>query len=346
MRQAIHIFFKDTRFSVAYIAICLGIVATLAILTPRWMPWYSPTIIQLNYTVDILQMLLPVAWWFTSAHIVQREGLVGDRRFWLTRPYSRSLLLAKGLFCIVFLTVPMLIGDCAILSAEGFSSGPLIPSLLLRHCVLAVTIMLPAFVLASLTGYIAQFVLACFMIAIAFFTAATFHQPLEIMVEAAFDTPHFPSSSWLQIWGATIVFAACGTTLLLWQYGRRQTVVVRTVAIVAFVCGMAPSAGLSRLTPLTANEQPRASLARYPEISVTYAPERGPRRHDRCSDLVQLDIPIALNGRSRDLLECGLARIRITPTQGVDWTSGWTWRNYTVGNGSDWIHLELDPRTF
>jgi ABC-type transport system involved in multi-copper enzyme maturation permease subunit len=173
MRQAIHTFRKDTRRSVPYIAVVSGITALLAILTPRWTSVYISETRPLNTTVDLLQLLLPVAWWFTIALLVQGESLVGDRQFWLTRPYSRwSLLFAKILFCVVFLTAPMLAGDCLVLSAEGFSPTALIPGLLWRHCVLADTFMLAAMTLAALTRNTRQFVIACFLLAIGFFVAA------------------------------------------------------------------------------------------------------------------------------------------------------------------------------
>ncbi len=61
-------------------------------------------------------LLLPFAWIFLVALLVLQEPLAGENSFWLTRPYSRrSLFLAKFLFILVFLNLPLFLSDCFIL---------------------------------------------------------------------------------------------------------------------------------------------------------------------------------------------------------------------------------------
>src|SRR5437879_8634778 len=115
MRQTIHIFLKDARRSWPYIAVVVALTAAHAVLSPRWVPLNTAQTARLNRTVELLHMILPIAWWFTIAHLVHGERLVGDRQFWVTRPYSwKSLFAAKVLFCAVFLILPFLISDCVI----------------------------------------------------------------------------------------------------------------------------------------------------------------------------------------------------------------------------------------
>lgn len=87
MQQIIHIFRKDARRSWPYIALVLALTTMSAILTPKWVPSMGPDSEHMNRVVEILHFLLPLAWWFTIAHVVQGDGLVGTTQFWLTRPY-------------------------------------------------------------------------------------------------------------------------------------------------------------------------------------------------------------------------------------------------------------------
>jgi hypothetical protein len=57
-----------------------------------------------------------------AVRVVQGESLVGDRQFWVTRPYEwKKLLLSKFLFLLVFLNLPLLILDVVLLAIAKFS---------------------------------------------------------------------------------------------------------------------------------------------------------------------------------------------------------------------------------
>src|SRR5439155_1011099 len=69
-----------------------------------------------------LTLLLLAAWGFLLALLVLEEPLVGDRQFWITRPYRwPALLAAKLVFAALFIHLPSLLADCAILAARSFS---------------------------------------------------------------------------------------------------------------------------------------------------------------------------------------------------------------------------------
>jgi hypothetical protein len=105
MKQALHIFLKDARRCWPFSAVVLAITAALAYIEPRWVPMQFPGTYNPDQAVPVLDLLLGMAWWFTIAHLVHGEGLVGDRQFWVTRPYSwSSLFLSKVLFCATFLS--------------------------------------------------------------------------------------------------------------------------------------------------------------------------------------------------------------------------------------------------
>ncbi len=123
----------------------------------------------LSNIVDISLGVIPLAWAFLVAMAVLGEPPVGEDSFWLTRPYSRiSLFASKILFMLVFVNFPWLVCDCAILAKLGLPIDPLY--LLLRQIPLCSMVIVPAFVLASISKGIAQFALVlvsalvCFML--------------------------------------------------------------------------------------------------------------------------------------------------------------------------------------
>jgi hypothetical protein len=133
MRQAIHIFKKDARHLRWPIALLMAWLAARAALSPLYSPFYNGW--GWNRTLDSLDFLLPVVWWFLLAAAIHNESLVGDRQFWVTRPYSwRSLAAAKGLFLVVFILLPTLVCDSVILAIAGFSPGRLAADLLWFEC--------------------------------------------------------------------------------------------------------------------------------------------------------------------------------------------------------------------
>ena len=89
---------------------------------------------------------------------------MGDRQFWLTRPYSRAALVtAKGLFALAFVHAPSLIADSVILISRGFNPLDWIASLLWKQVLLAAGLTLPVAALAVLTRNLVQFALAAFI---------------------------------------------------------------------------------------------------------------------------------------------------------------------------------------
>jgi len=356
MRQTIHIFLKDARRSWLYIAVVLAVTALLAVLTPRWKPSYDAATRTLNNTVDLLEVLLPIAWWFAIAHVVQGEELVGDRQFWVTRPYSwKSLFAAKALFCAAFLILPSLISDCIVLSADGFSPAAVIPGLLWRQYYLAAMLLLPPFVLAALTRNMRQFALVCLAIAIAFlvltdllptyyFTGLTPFQHFNAMA-ALLTRTHPGAKSWFEAWGAGVLFGAGGLSLLLWQYALRRTAAVRVVVIALLALGLISSAWPPRAVAQAAAAQPPVPPAEYPEIAVVFTPEHGRPNRPGLSSGIDVFVPIELTGRNRELLDDRLVAVIVTPEGGEAWSpTGWGY--FHPPSGGDWISLSMDRRDF
>ena len=347
MQQIIHIFQKDARRSWPYIALVLALTAMSAILTPKWVPSMGPDTEQMKRLVEILHFVLPLAWWFTIAHVVQGDGLVGTTQFWITRPYSwKTILAAKLLFCVAFLLLPHLVSDWIVLSVDGFSPRAMIPALLWRQCSMFGVRMLPAFILAAVTRGMRQFVLACFLLVVAFFLSDQVWElyPSDPTVSALQGVVHAYARTWVKEWRETIFYAGGLIALLLWQFSRRQTGVARAVvlAIVAWLL-VDGTAWPPRLIAWAPQQQP----VDYPEVAVVFAPQRDKANVGVRDNVLQVDIPIELTGRNRDLLDAEMASVSVEPAHGAAWSSAW---NYYVDfrhqSGADWMEFRIDPQDF
>ena len=142
MKQVLHIFAKDARHHWGEIFLCLVITAAFAWIYPsQWLGattiWsgrhygqyessYSPYIVEI--LARVLMGLVPVSWWLLITNLVHDERLVGDRQFWLTRPYEwKKLLAAKLLFLLAFLCLPLLFAQSYLLAVAGFSPLSFVP---------------------------------------------------------------------------------------------------------------------------------------------------------------------------------------------------------------------------
>jgi hypothetical protein len=216
MQQAFHIFRKDVRFLRLPIAITLALVAVFA-----WSHCGNrPAAIQQPSTT-----LLVLGWWYLAAAVVYKETLVGDRQFWVTRPYRwTSLLAAKALFLLAFLHLPLLAADLAILSAQGFT--PSLPTLLWRQAGLAALVTLPAAAIASVTRSVA---------ALAMTSVAALICLLIVIAQFHSFRSSWPAGEWIR---GTVIVAALLTgaaATLVCQYALRRTAVGRAVAASGFV---------------------------------------------------------------------------------------------------------------
>ena len=135
MKQILAIFSKDSRRFWPEIAVSLAITAAFVLVYP--MQWRENNRIfgtvsysigglfthggGLGFLAGCLIVLVPISWWILIARLVHGERLVGHTQFWLTRPYDwRRFLAAKLLFVAVFLYLPFLAAQMALLAQVGF----------------------------------------------------------------------------------------------------------------------------------------------------------------------------------------------------------------------------------
>ncbi len=122
-----------------------------------------------DYYADAVEswvdLVLPLVWACLIAQAMHGEVMLGDREFWMTRPYRRApLLLSKVLFAVVFVHVPSFLGDVAMVSLRGLSPAAALPHLLAMQLMLAGAVTLPSMALAAVVRNLVQFVLIAVLV--------------------------------------------------------------------------------------------------------------------------------------------------------------------------------------
>lgn len=214
MRQAVHIFLKDSRHLRYVIGILVAWLAIFLASSAAWVPPYQQVATVAgasSYVVPTLSAyLLPVIWWYLIAQAFHAEALPGDRQFWLTRPYHRgSLFGAKVLFVLAYVTVPLALAQGAVVVLLGLPFGPQLPGLVWTQVLVLAVVVFPAAALASLTSTLAQFVGAA--------VAA------PVLLLAYRNLPPWDGLDWVRSGVAIVTLAAASGSALFLQFTRRRT---------------------------------------------------------------------------------------------------------------------------
>jgi hypothetical protein len=174
LRQILHIFSKDARRFWPEILVSLVILAAFVRVYPvNWVPqdaFHSRGFLQyasqLQILANVLTGLVPASWWLLIARVIHAEALVGERQFWVTRPYEwPKLLAAKGLFLAVFLYAPFVAAQWGLLGEGGFRPWEYVPGILFNLLLLTGILVLPLVALAAVTSTLVRMTLTLLGIA-------------------------------------------------------------------------------------------------------------------------------------------------------------------------------------
>lgn len=322
MKQALHIFKKDVRhqwIGIAVIVVLVIMQAHYEVLSwtePNGGTAYSGFSIFMvgRFLSGLIWVLLPAAWTIVLLRVVHDESLVGDRQFWVTRPYQwKDLLAAKILFVLVFISVPCLFLQFYLLHAAGFSIHSRLVGLLGMQLGNLVVIV-PLLALASLTSTLAQVVLALVAI-ILYFIGASYLSSLikSSSFSGASDSLEF------------LMFMTVCVCVILLQYARRAW--WRSATIVS---------GLAVAVLITVVVWPYGSVVRseYPVlhdrgISLSLQPPVKPPENveipvDNTSKEVEIQLPFAAFGIAPpSILRLHGWRVALDFPDGSQWDSGW-----------------------
>ena len=109
---------------------------------------------------QLLFVATPLAIWSLVATTIQSEPLIGDRQYWLTRPFTWYHLAAAKLAVIALcINLPLFLFQAIALGSNGLSLLSYFPALLWRQVFFSALVLLPAVAMAAITRTQGQFAL-------------------------------------------------------------------------------------------------------------------------------------------------------------------------------------------
>ena len=321
MKQILNIFRKDLRRFWYEIAVSLALLATYSWNDVRG--WAGERnvlyagiggLISYQFLSGLVVVLLPVAWAFLIVRVVQGEALVGDRQFWITRPYEwKKLLAAKVLFVVLTINLPLLIADFCLLAKAGFPPTHYVAGLLWMQLLIALILILPIATLATMTASVVQTILAILVIAL-------------YMICVAWLASVIPSSSFsgpVDLLEFALLIATC-LAVILWQYARRKTAASRWM-----IAGLALAVALIVVaTPYNAivnHEFPQIRPGDPLPVQLAVLPADSPKAAevpDKEKEVV-IQLPLSTAGMAGDsIVVLSGVKVSLEAPNGR-WNSGW-----------------------
>jgi hypothetical protein len=322
MPQVLHIFRKDGRRHWPEILVSLLLLGLYVRLNLH--PWqhdlpssfFFGRLFSLRGTITPALILF---WFFVVLRVVHSENLVGDRQWWVTKPYVWwKLLIAKLLFVCLVICLPLFFIQLYFLHWHGFPVFRNISTILGMQIGLAIALFLPGLIISALTRTLGQAILTVVGIFLAFLGAAWLAGGFS---DSAMTGPS-PVSDTIQL----LIYFLCATGVLLWQFARRQTwqscgIVFVCVAILVVIANIPPDGKNveNEYRLVESNQAPIIVNLRSPDLDTTI---RG-ISPDLSSD-VSFQIPLKISGiAERNVILFNGLKLTLTIPDGGTWTRGW-----------------------
>lgn len=347
MTQILHIFRKDTRRFWPEILVALAVLVAFVCMEPvTWNQGQLTSRIEAQRVLaSALLWLVPLSWWLLLARVVQAESLVGENQAWLTRPYEwTKLLAAKALFCVAYVYVPLLVGQCLLLREAGFAPHQFAGGLAYNGVLLAQMLLLPLFAVAALTANFARMTLtllglllgAIGIIALALYTTD--------------NTPQIQYAGGHDYWFVGAVIALFLGVLML-QYRTRRTWLVRGV-LLGPLLGFAMFGLLHHDHPDVEANYPVTQPGQAPALNAVYAPaaDRLPlatQSRDKPNE-IDITLPVDFSGIPPGYgVEMNMAKA-ILDAPGIHWESPWQgdMRRYVSGLRHSGLYFKIDKQVY
>lgn len=296
--------------------------------------------------LQVIAVLSPLLCAALVVIAIQQESLIGDRQYWLTRPFTtRDLLGSKLGFILLAINVPLFAFQAASMALHGLPPYLHLHELVWRQVVFtALFVAIPA-ALAVITRTPGHALTTILLTILAWF--------LEMLLIEQLG-PQGPGwADWISIAAVAILSVSLGAVIVSLQYRRRQPAIPRALfgclillCIPAFVFAQAAVWLI----------QPRLSTRQIaPEqlqISFEARREAPPQYKHRVPSFVQLEIPIRISDlRNSDRLV--LNRLQFTPSLPAssigEWAgNGWISDNtiHDVADGAGWLRLFVEAASY
>jgi hypothetical protein len=326
MKQVWNILAKDIRRHWREVAASLALLVAFAWLEVRsWPHDETRSLAFLDMFASqvlpgLVTALVPISWIFLIVRVVQGDSLVGDRQFWVTRPYDwKKLLLAKAIFVLVFVNLPLFVLDIFLLAKAGFHPASYLPGLLFMQWMWILLLFLTSAGLAAVTATIGQMLLA--MLFVALYIAG--------VVALSFVVPNssFPTSDST----AGYLLVATALAVILLQYSRRKTALSRWL-----ILGLGVALTLQMVaTPYRAamaRQYPLSSAAESP-LTWSLLPSQAPAADEVSFEGGQVPIlfPFNISGLPQgSFLQLNGVILTLTNGQGQSGDSGWQFKSESL----------------
>jgi hypothetical protein len=330
MKLTFHVFLKDVHHLWREIAVALALVAAYGWSVPH--QWTHPGLGTLatgasglgaiffdaEFWPRLLGVLIPIAWLFAIVRAIQSDSLVGDRQFWVTRPYDwKQLLAAKFLFVLGFVNLPLLMLDLYLLLKAGFAPVHYVAGLLWMQLLVTLILLLPATALATVTATIGQLLLALLVIFL-YMVGTSF---LSERIESSQFTSTDPLPA--------ILLIVTPLAIIALQYARRCTLISRWL----IVCLMATLVLITLFAPyrtMVHRQYPPFKTGEQSPIQLAISGNLGtwtsfllPNPHE-VGIVLPLDISRADPG---SILIVKGAQVEVEGRNGLKWDDDWTSMN-------------------
>ena len=315
MKQARHIFGKDVRLYWIEILATLAVTALFVWIYP--MGWGNlPAVSVWPWAPGAAAGLVVVSWFVLIIRVIHAESLVGERQFWITRPYRWPQLLgAKALFLVAFIYVPFFLAQCLLLRDVGMHPLSHLAGLFFNLLLATGIAVLPMACLAAVTSNFAKTLLALLFLIL--FVAGVAY--LSSILPTSSTTDSF--SDVLSFVVAVSVFVA----VLVIQYARRWTMLACTLLVALAVTFSL--IGLFGPENFTMNATyPVRTDATGPYLAFRQAPALGSAAIPDSVDSREFTIvfPVEVSGIARGTaVKVDDARVSFTAADGVQWVSHW-----------------------
>lgn len=316
MDQIIRIFRKDVRQHWYVILLSLAILFEFAKIQPGlWVPKDATHQMMVRLSSGWLAPLVVISWLFLIVRVVQGESLVGDRQFWITRPYEwKKLLAAKALFFVAFINVPLLIAQMILLRVAGFAPTSYVRGLLWMQLLWVLILILPVTTLAVVTSSFGQAVMVAlgiplFLIGLAAVSSVIPQTRLPVTVEP------------LQL---PVALGVC-VAVVVWQYARRRTLESRLLLLDAAAAILLIAVASPYRQP-NASGYPPPSSGQRPAVQLAFDPagQTTKKGWPVDKDHAEIRIPLLVSGMAQNtVLRIERIIVDIEARGGLYWKSGW-----------------------
>ena len=335
MTQIFNIFKKDARRHWPEIVISLALMglSTRVLLRELNHPFGGLRTVAVGFIFSQIERgmvtLVPIAWLLLITRVIQGESLVGDRQFWVTRPYDwRKLLAAKALFIGAFISVPVLIQDAVILAATGFHPTAYLSGLLyIQWSLLGILVLIAA--LAAVTATVGQMFLA--LLAVVLYVAAS-AALVQLIPFANFSPGRSSSFEFLPF------LVACA--ILFLQYSLRRTLTSRLLILALGVALWLTEAVTSYRRQIN-ESYPLLAAGSPAPITIIPANVPSPNSFTSSPGRITVQFPISVDGLPEDsIVELDGFIVSLSNPSG-HWESGWQSQNRLLFSDQKPLFLDL-----